>query len=291
MSKKIALLLAACLAVALGAGLVACSGGAAKTNIVTNGPDSISALAEEVNDADADGVFTVGFDQEFPPYGYVNDKGDFAGIDLSLAAEVCARNGWELNCVPINWDAKDNELNSGAIDCIWNGFTMEQREDGYTWTKPYMNNTQVVVVKKDAGINSLADLKDKVVLTQVDSAALNLLSEGGDQEALGKTFKELRQSPDYNNAFMELEQGAVDAVAIDEPVAVFQTAGKEDTYTILAEKLNTEHFGVGFAKGNTALRDAVQATLLEMVADGTAQKIVEQYADEGGSWDNWCLTE
>ena len=289
MSKKIALLVTACLVVALGAGLVACSGGSAKTNIVTNGPDSISKLADTVNDADEDGVFTVGFDQEFPPYGYVGDKGEFKGIDLELAAEVCARNGWELNCVPINWDAKDNELNSGAIDCIWNGFTMEKREDGYTWTDPYMNNTQVVIVKKDSGINSLADLKDKVVIVQVDSAALNLLAEGGDQEELGKTFKEIRQSPDYNNAFMELEQGAVDAVAIDEPVAIFQTTGKEDTFTILGENLNTEHFGVGFAKGNTKLRDAVQATLLEMVADGTAQQIVEKYEEEGGSWDNWVL--
>ena len=70
-------------------------------------------------------TFTVGFDAEFPPYGYMDENGEYTGFDLELAQEVCDRNGWELVKQPIDWDSKDMELSSGAIDCIWNGFTMK----------------------------------------------------------------------------------------------------------------------------------------------------------------------
>jgi polar amino acid transport system substrate-binding protein len=231
----------------------------------------------------------VGFDQDFPPYGYVGDDGKFTGFDLDLAAEVAKRNGWEVEYKPINWDAKDLELSGGSIDCIWNGFTIEGREDGYTWSEPYMDNSQVIVAKSDAGISSLADLSGKVVMTQADSAALHLLSAGGDQEALAKTFKALQTTPEYNTAFLELESGAVDAVAIDLPVAKFQLQGKESSYVILNEALSSEHYGVGFVLGNEKLRDQVQKTLKEMVADGTVETLCKKYADQGISYDMWVL--
>jgi ABC-type amino acid transport substrate-binding protein len=169
-------------------------------------------------------TFAVGFDAEFPPYGYLGDNGEYTGFDLKLATEVASRNGWEIKLVPISWDAKDLELNSGNIDCIWNGFTIEGREDQYTWTKPYMDNSQVIVVKASSGIKTFADLAGKVVMAQADSAALHLLESDGDQASLAATFKELRSIPDYNTSFMELDQGSVDAVAIDQPVAEYQIA-------------------------------------------------------------------
>jgi len=236
-----------------------------------------------------DGVLVVGFDQDFPPYGYVGDDGNYTGFDLDLAAEVARRNGWEIRYEPINWDAKDLELESGSIDCIWNGFTIEGRENGYEWTDPYMDNSQVVVVKKSSGIRKLSDLSGRTVMVQADSAAAQLLAADGDQAQLASTFKNIQTTPEYNTAFMELESGAVDAVAIDLPVAQFQIAGKEDQYTILDESLSTEHYGVGFLKGNTALRDQVQATLEEMTADGTVEDICRKYEDQGVSYDNWCL--
>lgn len=232
-------------------------------------------------------TFAVGFDQDFPPYGYVGDDGEYTGFDLDLAAEVAKRNGWEIEYVPINWDAKDLELESGAIDCIWNGFTIEGREDLYEWTSPYMDNSQVIVVRSDSGITSLAGLTGKTVMTQADSAALHLLE--GDQKALADTFKALTSIPEYNTAFLELEMGSVDAIAIDLPVAKFQIAGKEDQYIILSENLSEEHYGVGFLKGNTMLRDTVESTLEEMVADGTVESICEDYAAEGISYDSFIL--
>ena len=103
-------------------------------------------------------TFTVGFDAEFPPYGYRDDSGEYVGFDLDLAAEVCKRQGWELVKQPIDWDAKDMELSSGAIDCIWNGFTMNGREDAYTWTEPYIDNSQVFVVASASGVQNKEEL-------------------------------------------------------------------------------------------------------------------------------------
>lgn len=222
-------------------------------------------------------TFTVGFDADFPPYGYV-ENGVMKGFDLDLAREVAKRNQWEIVLKPINWDSKDMELNSGSIDCIWNGFTINGREEAYEWSEPYVDNSQVVLVKKSSGINSLADLKDKTVAVQTDTPVQKALIEGGKRAELGKTFKRLIVTPNYNNAIMELEAGSVDAVAMDVGVAKLKAVANNEL-TILSETVITEKYGIGFKKGNTVLRDAVQKTLKEMVADGTAKTISAKYFD------------
>ena len=215
---------------------------------------------------------TVGFDAEFPPYGYMDDNGDYVGFDLDLAAEVCKRQGWELVKQPINWDTKDEQLSTGAIDCIWNGFTMNGREDNYTWTVPYVDNSQVFVVADDAGIATKADLAGKVVGVQADSSALAALEDEENQENLdlAASFADLKQFADYNTGFMELEAGSIDALAMDIGVANYQIAQRDGGFLILPEKeyLATEQYAVGFLLGNEALRDTVQETLMEMVDDG-----------------------
>lgn len=239
--------------------------------------------------ADAGGeiaTLTVGFDQAYPPYGYVGDDGEFTGLDLELAAEVAKRNDWELKLEPIDWDAKDTLLNSGAITCIWNGFTMEGREDDYTFSDPYMLNAQVVVVRADSGIESFEDLAGKTVITQVDSAAEEVLN--GDMADLTATFASLETIGDYNTAFMQLESGAVDAVACDLSIAQYQMAGK-DTYKQLDEQFSTEHYAVGFKKGDTALAEKVTETLKEMDEDGFVKELCDKYADDGVSYDNWLI--
>lgn len=224
-------------------------------------------------------TFTVGFDAEFPPYGYRDTDGSYVGFDLDLAAEVCKRNGWELVKRPIDWDSKDMELSSGAIDCIWNGFTMNGRETEYTWSEPYVDNSQIFVVAKDAGITVPADLAGRVVGVQKDSSALAALNdeEAPENIALRDSFKELKQYGDYNMAFMDMEAGAIEAIAMDIGVANYQLAGRGDSYVILDQVLAAEQYGVGFKLGNTELRDQVQKTLDEMVADGTFGKIAEEW--------------
>ena len=230
-----------------------------------------------------DNTFVVGFDAEFPPYGYKNDDGEYVGFDLDLAQEVCDRNGWILKKQPIEWNSKDMELNSGSISCIWNGFTMNGREDAYTWTTPYVDNSQVVVVRKDSGITQLNDLSGKVVAVQADSSALAALNgEDASEEnkALCATFKDLQQVGDYNSAFMNLESGAVNAICMDIGVANYEIESRGDKFMMLEDRLSSEEYGIGFKKGNTELRDKVQATLLDMLADGTFEEIAEKWGLE-----------
>ena len=222
-----------------------------------------------------DKTFTVGFDAEYPPYGYMDDNGDYTGFDLELAEKVCEMEGWTLEKKPIAWDSKDMELESGAIDCIWNGFTVDGREDDYTWSQPYVDNTQVIVVAENSGISSLADLAGKNVGVQAASAALTLLQE--DQADLAATFGNLQEFADYNSAFVELQAGSVDAVAMDVGVANYQIANRGEGYTILSEVLNTEKYAVGFKKGNTELCDIVDADLTKLAKDGTIEKLAEKY--------------
>jgi polar amino acid transport system substrate-binding protein len=236
-------------------------------------------------------TFTVGFDAEFPPYGYRDESGEYVGFDLDLAAEVCDRQGWELVKQPIDWDSKDMELSSGAIDCIWNGFTMNGREDAYTWSDPYIDNSQVFVVAADSGIENKSDLAGKVVAVQKDSSALAALNdeENKDNIALRDSVSQLIEYADYNTAFMDLEQGAVEAVAIDIGVAQYQIDKREEGAYVMLEgddnKLASEQYAIGFKKGNDELRDAVQDTLDEMVKDGTFAKIAEEW----GLTDSVCL--
>lgn len=224
-------------------------------------------------------TFTVGFDAEFPPYGYADENGEYTGFDLEMAQAVCDLEGWELVKQPIDWDAKDMELSSGAIDCIWNGFTMDGREDDYTWSDPYIDNSQVYVVAADSGISTPSDLAGKVVGVQKDSSALAAL-ESEENAALLASFGELTQYADYNTAFMDLEQGAVDAIAMDVIVAGYQIKQRNADFVILDESLSEEEYGVGFKKGNEELRDKVQGALEEMAADGTLKRISEEWFGE-----------
>ena len=281
-------------ALTMALGLVACT---SKSDDAQTAPETEEVQAEVTEEAEAETAeatderttFTVGFDAEFPPYGFLDEAtGEYVGFDLDLAAEVCARNGWELVKQPIDWDAKDMELSSGAIDCIWNGFTMNGREDQYTWTVPYVDNSQVFVVASDAGIASMADLAGKNVGVQKDSSALAALEDEANAD-LAASFASLTQYADYNTGFMDLEAGAIDALALDIGVAKFQVSSREDgAYVILDDALALEQYAVGFLKGNDALKDQVETTLMEMVEDGTFTKIAENYADYG-LVDSVCL--
>ena len=232
-------------------------------------------------------TLTVGFDQAYPPYGYVGDDGEFTGFDLELAAEVARRNGWELALEPIDWDARDSLLDSGAITCIWNGFTIEGREKDYAFSDPYMLNGQVVVVRADSGIGCPDDLAGKTVITQVDSAAWEVLQ--GERADLASTFASLETIGEYNTAFMQLESGAVDAVACDLSIARYQLAGNAGKYVMLDDMLSTESYGVGFRKGDEALAAKVTETLRAMDGDGFVEDLCAKYADLGISYENWQI--
>ncbi len=269
--------------------IAACAAAAALSCALLSGCSSNSGSKATSDSSSSDFTLVVGFDQSYPPYGFIGDDGKATGFDLDLAQAVAEKNGWKVELTPIDWDAKDALLSQGNINCIWNGFTMEGREDGYTFSDAYMLNEQVVVVKSGSSISDFAGLSGKTVMTQVDSAALDVLE--GDQASVAATFAggAPQTIADYNNAFMQLDSGLIDAVACDLSIAQYQIAQNPGKYVQLDEPLSSEHYAVGFKKGETELAQKVTSTLKELDADGTVKQLCEKYADYGLSYDNWVL--
>lgn len=240
----------------------------------TPGDDTADGSGEESERT----TLTVGFDAEYPPYGYMDEDGEYVGFDLECAELVCDALGWELVKKPINWDTKDMELGSETIDCIWNGFSITpERLDKYVWSDAYVDNTQVMLVAADSDIQSLSDLEGKNVMVQAASSALEALNSD-DCAELKESFASLTESPDYNTAFMNLESGAAEAIAIDIGVAEYQiTQREEGQYLILDEPFYTEQYGIGFKLGNEELRDTIQAELLKLVDSGKYEEVAVKY--------------
>ena len=240
----------------------------------SNSSSSSNSTAKVVKNDDK--TFVVGFDAEFPPYGFKDETGNFTGFDLDLAAAVANKLGMEVAYQPIDWDAKDAELSSGTIDCVWSGFTINGRENQYAWSEPYLDNKQVAVVKADSNIKSLADLAGKNVEVQKESSAEAALKDGEGAKLKG-TFKLLTAVADYNTALMDLESGATDAVIMDSGVAEYKINTDKKAFRLLDEAIATEQYGVGFAKTNTELRDKVNKALHELAADGGMDQICNKW--------------
>lgn len=217
------------------------------------------------------GVFVLGLDDSFPPMGYRNDNNEIVGFDIDLAKEVTNRMGVTLKLQPIDWNAKEQELNTGNIDCIWNGFTItEDRKKVINFTDPYVNNDMVAVVRSNSPAKALADLSGKKVGLQAGSTAAEAVYGN---EAFASSLDEVVEVKDNLTALMDLEIGGVDAVVLDLFVAIdnIERSGKD--FRILDEHLAKEEYGIGFRKNDQALRDEVQKYLNEMAADGTMAKI------------------
>lgn len=220
-------------------------------------------------------VFVLGLDDAFPPMGFRNENNEIVGYDIDLAKEVAKRMGVELVLQPIDWNAKEQELNTGKIDCIWNGFTITpEREAAMTFTKPYLKNAQVVVVRKDSTFKTLADLAGKTVALQAGSSAADALEGAVDFKA---SLKKVVEFKDNLTALMDLEIKGVDAVIMDLMVANDNINRSGKAYTILTESLSPENYGVGFRKADLALMNKVQATLEAMAADGTIAPIAVKW--------------
>ena len=285
MKKWIALLLAMVLCLSLAA--CGSNNDNNKANNTTDDQNTPAAGQEDNTQPSGEKQkLIVGFDAEFPPFGFIAEDGSYDGFDLAMAKELCSRLGWDFEAVAIDWDTKDAELKAGSINCIWNGFTYTGREEEYTWSDPYVENKIVLVVKADSGITSMADLAGKTVMAQAASSAVDAIEAN---EAFKSSLKEVVELGDYNMGFMELAQGSVDAVAADLGVAAYQAANNEGEYVILDDAISTEQYAIGFLKGNTELRDAVNAELLKMAEDGTMMSIGENYVDKGLVLESLCL--
>ena len=219
--------------------------------------------------------FVLGLDDSFPPLGFRDSENKIVGYDIDLADEVCKRMGVQLVCQPIDWAAKEMELNTGKIDCIWNGFTMtEERVEAMSFTRPYLDNAQVVVVRSSSDIKTLADLKGKKVGVQAESSAVDAMNDTPD---FTNSLKEVIEFKENITALNDLEIGQIDAVVMDQVVANYtiKTSGKD--LVVLNDSLANEEYGIAFRKTQPELRDKVQSILDEMEADGTVAKISEKW--------------
>lgn len=221
------------------------------------------------------GVFVLGLDDSFPPLGFRNEDNEIVGYDIDLAKEVVARLGVEFKAQPIDWSAKEMELSTGKIDCIWNGFTMTpEREAVLAFTKPYLNNDQVLVVREDSGINTLADMKGKTVGIQSGSSA-QVAVEGDEEFAASLASKVMFK--DNITALNDLDIGGVDGVVMDSVVANYSIAQSKKAFKVISDPLAQEAYGVAFRKGDVQLRDEVQKILIDMQNDGTVTAISEKW--------------
>lgn len=234
--------------------------------------DSGDSSLKKIEDKKA---FVLGLDDSFPPMGFRNENNEIVGYDVDLAREVCARNGWELVLQPIDWNAKEQELNTGNIDCIWNGFTItEERRKQVNFSDPYLTNAQVVVVRGDSSARALADFKGKLIGLQAGSSAADAVEKNA---AFKSSLKNIVEFKDNLLALMDLEIGGVDGVVMDLLVANdnIRRAGKD--FRIINDYLSPEEYGIGFRLKDQALRNKVQETLNAMAADGTVARISETW--------------
>lgn len=217
------------------------------------------------------GVFVLGLDSAFPPMGFEDDKGNIVGFDIDVAQEVSKKLGVKLKTQPIDWDAKEQELNTGKIDCIWNGFSIsDERKQSMTLTEPYMDNHMAVVVLNNSGIKTLADLKGKKLGLQGGSSAADALDSKVDFK---KSLGQVVEYKDNLTALMDLEAKGVDAVLMDEVVANYDITKNKKNYTLLSETLATEEYAIGLRKGEIQLKDGIEKALKELAQDGTLAKI------------------
>ena len=270
MKKLIALMLAMVMALSL----VACGKPAENDNSANDNNTNTDG------DATATRTFVMGVDAEYPPFSYLGEDGQYTGFDVEVCKAVCDLLGWDLQVFGVNWDQKLVQLDAKECDCVWSGMTIldSMKDAGYVISKPYYDNTQVIMVKEGSDIKSSADLAGKVVAVQLGTSGEALLADGGDLADLAATFADLTTCDSFLKCFTELGGGAVDAVIVDKPVAV-SYAESNKGFTVLDEGLGAEQYGIAFRAGDEELCATVEDAVAQLVANGTYAEIAAKYPD------------
>ncbi len=267
MRKKLCLLLA--LIMIVGAFAMGCGSGD------DNGGGDAVSEDTSLTDIKAKGTLVLGCDDEFPPMGFVDEDGKLTGFDIELARLVCEKIGVELEATPIDWSTKEAQLEGGSIDVIWNGYTITQKRDKKVeYTKPYLNNAVVIAVKADSDIQTIEDMKGKIIASQTDSSGLAAISKN---EFLQENVAEIREFNNFTEAMLDLQSVRVDAVAIDKVVANYMIKQSPGVYRLLDETLGDELYGIGCRKGAVALREAIDNALDELYEDGSIEALSNEW--------------
>ncbi|WP_090736588.1 amino acid ABC transporter substrate-binding protein [Paenibacillus sp. Mc5Re-14] len=219
----------------------------------------------------------IGIDDKFAPMGFRDENNELTGFDIDYAKAAGEQMGKQVEFQPIDWSAKESELNSGRIDLIWNGYTItDERKEKVLFTKPYLKNSQVIVVPATSSLSKLADLVGKTVGLQTLSSAADAL----DANPIKSKLKSVSEYPDNVLALTDLKTGRLDAVVIDEVVAKYYMSKEQGTYKLLDESLAPEEYGIGVKKGNEELLTQLQSALDELHKNGKAAEISKKWFGE-----------
>ena len=218
------------------------------------------------------GRFVLGLDADFPPMSFVDDEGELIGFDVDMAREVCKRLGVKLVRRAIDWDAKEEELDSGAIDGIGSMSVTPESAIGMNLSEPYVKETLIFVVEGNSSVRWLRDLKGKKVGVQAGSTTQEAL------EALD-FYKDITAVTFNDNMAIlrELKGENLDAALVDSLAAYYFIYSSSGRYFVLSESLGEEKFSIGFRKGDNELRNRFQKILGEMKGDGTLGKISKKW--------------
>ncbi|MET3208206.1 UNVERIFIED_CONTAM: polar amino acid transport system substrate-binding protein [Paenibacillus sp. PvR008] len=219
----------------------------------------------------------IGIDDKFAPMGFRDENNELTGFDIDYAKATAEQMGKQVEFQPIDWSAKESELNSGRIDLIWNGYTItDERKEKVLFTKPYLKNSQVIALPAKSNLTKLDDLAGKNVGIQTLSSAADAL----DANPIKSKLKSVSEYPDNVLALTDLKTGRLDAVVIDEVVAKYYMSKEPGTYKLLGESLAPEEYGIGVKKGNEELLTQLQSALDELHKNGKAAEISKKWFGE-----------
>lgn len=249
------------------AGLLAAA--AAMTLAGCGGEKSADALPDKI---------VIGLDDNFPPMGFRDENGEIVGFDIDLAKEAGKRMGIPVEFKPIDWDSKEAALKSKQVDMLWNGLTItEDRAKQIAYSKPYLDNAQILVVRADSPIADRAGLAGKVIGTQEGSSSIDALEN---QTEFKNSLQDVKRYGDFVAAFMDLELGRIDGILVDSVVGRYYMSKKPGQFKVIDNKMGDEQYGIGMRKEDKMLQDKLNETLKQMSADGTMAKISQKWFGE-----------
>jgi len=217
----------------------------------------------------------IGLDDNFPPMGFRDESNNLIGFDIDLANEAAKRMGVKVEFKPIDWDSKEAALKSKKVDMLWNGLTItDSRKKQIAFSKPYMKNAQILIVRADSPIQTKDDLKGKIIGTQEGSSSVDALDKDPDFK---NSLQDVKLYGDFVAALMDLEAGRTDGVLVDSVVGRYYMTKKEGKFRVLAGSMGDEEFGVGMRQDDAVLVNKLNSVLKEMSTDGTMKKLSEKW--------------
>ncbi|MFC3928952.1 transporter substrate-binding domain-containing protein [Streptococcus caprae] len=256
--------------------LAACGSSASKTDSKATQTDQWDTYVENKS-------VTIGFDNTFVPMGFENKSGDYEGFDIDLANAVFEEYGITVNWQPISWDLKEQELENGTIDLIWNGYSItSERQEKVLFTNPYMKNEQVLITKKSSDITSFAGMKDKVLGAQSGSAGYETF------EANPTVLKDIVANNEatlyetFTLAFTDLKTDRIDGLLVDRVYANYYLAQEKelDNYNIIESEFDGENFAAGARLADKTLVENINKAFTKLYETGKFQEISDKWFGE-----------